>query len=157
MIKKQSAGIWINVLVVILTLVSLIVYGVNISSEGYFKNGSVKNLVVYGVIVAVMLAAVIILAQQKLDGTAAKVAEIVSGILRIAAPVLLMLCLVGLISARAEGLGFIYFSNEDVLLEIQTAENMSSATGTIANMICLGTAVVAAMIAAFFGLHKTKK
>ncbi len=154
MLKKQSVGTWLNAIVVVLTLVSLIVYGVNISSEGYFKNASVTNLILYGVIAMVMLAAVIVLAQVKLEGAAAAAVEILSGILRIAAPVLLTLCLVSLVSARAEGLGFIFFSNADVLLEVQTPANMSSATGTIVNMVCLGIAAVAAMAAAFFNLKK---
>ena len=67
MLKKQSVGTWLNAIVVVLTLVSLIVYGVNISSEGYFKNASVTNLILYGVIAMVMLAAVIVLAQGKLE------------------------------------------------------------------------------------------
>lgn len=95
-----------------------------------------------------------VLAQMKLTGMAAAAVEIVSGILRIAATVLLTLCLVTLITARVEGLGFIYFSNADVLQEVQTPANMSSAAGTIANMICLGAATVFSMIAAFFNLRK---
>lgn len=95
-----------------------------------------------------------VLAQMKLTGMAAAAVEIVSGILRIAATVLLTLCLVTLITARVEGLGFIYFSNADVLQEVQTPANMSSAAGTIANMICLGVATVFSMIAAFFNLRK---
>lgn len=91
---------------------------------------------------------------MKLTGMAAAAVEIVSGILRIAATVLLTLCLVTLITARVEGLGFIYFSNADVLQEVQTPANMSSAAGTIANMICLGAATVFSMIAAFFNLRK---
>lgn len=154
MIKKQSVGIWFNIIVAVLTIVSVIVYSVNISGDGYFQNASVANLVAYCVIAVVMLAAVIALAQPKVTGTAAIVTEIISGLLRIAVPVLLTLCLVNLISARAEGLGFIYFSNADVLQEVQTPANMSSATGTIANMICLGAAAVFAMIAAFFTLRK---
>ena len=90
-----------------------------------------------------------VLAQMKLTGMAAA-----AGILRIAATVLLTLCLVTLITARVEGLGFIYFSNADVLQEVQTPANMSSAAGTIANMICLGAATVFSMIAAFFNLRK---
>ena len=154
MIKKQSVGIWFNIIVAVLTIVSVIVYGVNISGDGYFQNASVGNLVAYCVIAVIMLVAVIVLAQPKFTGTAALVTEIISGLLRIAIPVLLMLCLVNLVSARAEGLGFIYFSNADVLQEVQTPANMSSATGTIANMICLGVAAVFAMIAAFFTLRK---
>lgn len=154
MMKKQSFGIWFNIVVAVLTLVSVIVYGVNVSGEGYFKNASVSGLVAYCVAAVVILAVVIALAQPKFTGTAAVAADIVSGLLRIAVPVLLTLCLVNLISARAEGLGFIYFSNADVLKEVQTAANMSSATGTIANMVCLGVAAVFAMIAAFFTLRK---
>lgn len=154
MIKKQSVGIWMNVAVVLLTLVSLIVYGVNISSEGYFKNAAVSNLILYGVLAIVMLIVVIGLAQVKVSDSAQLAVEIVSGILRIAAPVLLALGLVTLVSARAEGLGFIFFSNEDVLLEVQTAANMSSATGTIVNMVCLGLSAIAAMAAAFFSTKK---
>ncbi len=80
--------------------------------------------------------------------------EILSGVLCIAAPALLTLCLINLIAARAEGLGFIYFSNADVLLEVQTPENLSSATGTIANMVCLAMAVLFGMVSAFFGMKK---
>lgn len=157
MIKKQSVGIWINVAVVLLILISLIVYKINISGDGYFKNASVGNLAVYSVAAIVMLAAAILLAQKNADGMAAAALEIISGVLRIAAAVLLMLCLVNLISARAEGLGFIYFSNAEVLQEVQTPENMSSAAGTIANMVCMGISSIAAMIAAFFGLQKKEK
>ena len=154
MIKKQTVGIWFNVLVAILTIVSLIVYGVNISGEGYFQGASVGNLIALSVAAIVMLVIVIALAQVKLTGTAATVAEIISGLLRIAVPVLLVICLVSLISARAEGLGFIYFSNEEVLAEVQTPANMSSAAGTIANMVCLGISAIFAMAAAFLRLHR---
>lgn len=154
MIKKQSLGIWFNIIVAVLTLASMIVYGVNISGEGYFQGASVSYLITYCVIAVIMVAVVIVLAQLNITGTAATVTEIISGLLRIAVPVLLTLCLVNLVSARAEGLGFIYFSNADVLQEVQTPANMSSATGTIANMVCLGAAAVFAMIAAFFTLRK---
>ena len=97
-----------------------------------------------------MLVVVVVLAQVKAAGAAGTVVELISGLLQIAVPVLLTLCLVNLIAARAEGLGFIYFSNADVLLEVQTPANLSSATGTIANMVLLGVAVLVSMVAAFF-------
>ena len=40
--------------------------------------------------------------------------------------------------------------NADVLLEVQTPANLSSATGTIANMVLLGVAALVSMVAAFF-------
>ena len=153
-IKKQSAGVWVNLIAAILAVASLIVYGVNISSEGYFQNATVSSMINYGIPAIILLVLVIVLAQLKLTGGAAAAVEIISGAMRIAVPVLLTLCLINLISARAEGLGYIYFSNADVTLEVQTPENLSSATGTIANMICLAVSAVATMAAAFFRLTK---
>lgn len=153
-IKKQSAGVWVNLIAAILAVASLIVYGVNISSEGYFQNATVSSMINYGIPAIILLVLVIVLAQLKLTGGAAAAVEIISGAMRIAVPVLLTLCLINLISARAEGLGYIYFSNADVTLEVQTPENLSSATGTIANMICLAVSAVVAMAAAFFCLTK---
>lgn len=153
-IKKQSAGVWVNLIAAILAVASLIVYGVNISSEGYFQNATVSSMMNYGIPAIILLVLVIVLAQLKLTGGAAAAVEIISGAMRIAVPVLLTLCLINLISARAEGLGYIYFSNADVTLEVQTPENLSSATGTIANMICLAVSAVVAMAAAFFRLTK---
>ena len=153
-IKKQSAGVWVNLIAAILALASLIVYGVNISSEGYFQNATVSSMMNYGIPAIVLLVLVIVLAQLKLTGGAAAAVEVISGVMRIAIPVLLTLCLINLIAARAEGLGYIYFSNADVTLEVQTPENLSSATGTIANMICLAVSAVVAMAAAFFRLTK---
>ena len=153
-IKKQSAGVWVNLIAAILALASLIVYGVNISSEGYFQNATVSSMMNYGIPAIILLVLVIVLAQLKLTGGAAAAVELISGAMRIAIPVLLTLCLINLIAARAEGLGYIYFSNADVTLEVQTPENLSSATGTIANMICLAVSAVVAMAAAFFRLNK---
>lgn len=152
--KKQSIGIWINIVTAIMTLVAVIAYNVNISSEGYFKNANVGNLVMYCSLAIVMLVVVVALAQLNLDGSVSILVDVVSGILRIVIPVLLTLALASLISGRAEGLGFIFLSNEEVLLEIQTTANMSSASGTITNMVCLGVAAVLAMVAAFFNLEK---
>lgn len=154
LVKKQSAGVWVALVSAVLALASVIVYAVNIGSAGYFKNASVTNLIVYSVLAIVLLLAVIALAQLRLTGSAATVLNLVSGAMQIAVPVLLTLCLANLIAARAEGLGFIYFSNADVILEVQTPENLSSATGSIANMVCLAVAAVSGMVAAFFNLKK---
>ena len=151
-LKKQSAGSWISILTAILTLVSLIVYAVNIGGAGYFQGASVSNLVLCCVIVIVLLAAVVAIAQVKGNNP---VLKLVSGLCQIAVPALLALCLINLIAARAEGLGFIYFSNPDVILEVQTPANLASATGTIVNMVCLGITTLLGMVAAFFTV-KTK-
>lgn len=153
-VKKLSAGAWVALVAAILALASIIVYAVNIGSAGYFQNASVANLVTYSVLAIVLLLAVIVLGQLKLTGGAATVVELLSGVMQIAVPVLLTLCLANLIAARAEGLGFIYFSNPDVILEVQTPANLSSATGSIVSMVCLAVATVSGMVAAFFNIKK---
>lgn len=153
-VKKLSVGAWIALVTAVLALVSLIVYNVNISSAGYFQNASVTNMTAFCCLAAAMLAVAVALGQSKLTGGAATVVELVTGAMQIAAPVLLALCLINLIAARAEGLGFIYFSNADVILEVQTPANLSSATGSIADMVCLGVATLAGLVGAFCNTRK---
>lgn len=153
-VKKLSVGAWIALVAAVLSLISVIVYTVNINSEGYFQNASVSNLTAFVVLAIVLFVGAAVLGQLKLSGTAATAVELVTGAMQIAAPVLLALCLINLIAARAEGLGFIYFSNADVILEVQTPANLSSATGSIANMVCLGVATLAGLVGAFCNTRK---
>lgn len=153
-VKKLSVGAWIALVAAVLSLVSVILYTVNISSEGYFQNASVSNLTVYAVLAIVLFAGAVALGQLKLSGSAATAVELAAGAMQIAAPVLLALCLINLIAARAEGLGFIYFSNADVILEVQTPANLASASGSIANMACLGAATLAGLVGAFCSTRK---
>lgn len=153
-IKKFSVGAWITLVAAVMAVVSVIVYAVNIGSAGYFQNAAVSNLIVFCVLAAAALVVAVILGQVKLSGPAGSGLALVQGALQIAAPVLLTLCLANLVAARAEGLGFIYFSNADVILEVQTPANLASATGTIANMVCLAVAAVIGIVGAFCGLRK---
>ena len=153
-VKKLSVGAWIAIVTAVLALVSVIVYSVNIGSAGYFQNASVTNMTAFCCLAAVMLVVSVALGQFKLTGGGATAVELISGALQIGAPVLLTLCLINLVAARAEGLGFIYFSNPDVILEVQTPANLSSATGTIANMVCLGVSTLAGMAGAFCNTKK---
>lgn len=153
-IKKFSVGAWITLAAAVLAVVSVIVYTVNIGSAGYFQNAAVSNLTAFCVLAVAALVLAVILGQMRLSGPAACAVELLQGVLQIAAPVLLTLCLANLVAARAEGLGFIFLSNADVILEVQTPDNMASATGTIANMICLGVAMLAGLVGAFCGMRK---
>lgn len=156
-IKKFSVGAWITLAAAVLALVSVIVYTVNIGSAGYFQNAAVSNLTVFCILAAAALVIAVVLGQVKLSGPAASAVELAQGALQIAAPVLLTLCLANLVAARAEGLGFIFLSNADVILEVQTPANMASATGTIANMACLAVAMVIGIVGAFCSLRKKEK
>lgn len=154
MLKKISVGGWIACAAAVLTLISLIVYSTNIGGEGYFKNASVNNLTLWTVLALIMLVCAIVLRTLDLSDGAATAVELISGALQIGAPVLLALALINLVAARVEGLGFIYFSNADVILEVQTPANLASASGAIASMVCFGVAMLAALVAAFCNLRK---
>lgn len=154
MIKKQSVGIWFNVITAVLTLISLILYNVNISMGGYYQNASAGNIGMYSVLIIIMILVVVVLAQADLKENV--VIEIISGLLRIAIPALITFSFITLISARVEGLGFIFFSNPDVLLEIQTPANMASAHCAIANMVFFGIAAILGMVATFMNLDNKK-
>ncbi len=155
--KKQTAGSGITFVAFVLSIAAIIVYFVNINSVGYFENAAVPEAVLYNVIGIVLLAVILVLSQLPLSGIVDKLLTIVSDIMRICAPVFFISALLRLVSSRVQGFAFIYFSNEEVLHEVQTAENMSSAHGTIANMVLLGVTAVAAMIAAFFSVKKVQK
>ena len=153
-IKKQSAGSFVTLLTLILTIASIIVYFVNIGGEGYFQNAAVVPASIYTIVAAVLLAAVLALAQLNLSAGLQKILTILSDIMRIVTPVCLIAAAMALVSARVEGFAFIYFSNEEVLQEVQTAANMASAHGAIANIVILAVTALVGIVAAFFNLKK---
>ena len=156
-IKKLSVGAWITCCAAVVSLVALIIYSINIGSKGYYQGRSVNNLVLWSILAIVMLFAAIVLKQLEVKGVAASVIELAAGAMQIGAVVLLALAAINLISSRVEGLGFIYFSNADVIKEVQTPENLSSGSAAIASMVGYGVGLLAAAVGAFFGLKKTEK
>ncbi len=151
--KKLTAGSVIAIVAAVLTVVSYIVYAVNLGSAGYFQGAAVAQMPLTWAAVAALVAAAA-LSLVKAEGAVGKVLSLVGGLLQIAAPVLLAYCLISLVGGRVEGLGFIYFSNADVAKEVQTAANMSSATMAIASMVCYGVSMLAAMVSAFVDTRK---
>lgn len=151
--KKFTAGAWIATVAAVLAIVSFIIYSVNIGGDGYFQNASVAAMPLTWAAVA-CLAAAVVLGMVESKGAAGKILSLVSGVLQIAAPAVLAYCLIMLIGGRIEGLGFIYFSNADVIKEVQTAANLSSATGAIASMVAYGVSMLAAIVSAFVDVKK---
>lgn len=151
--KKLTAGSVIAIVAAVLTIASYIVYSVNLSGDGYFQGAAVSQLPLTWAAVAALVVGVA-LAMVKVKGAAGKVVDLVIGLAQIAAPVILAYCLINLVGARVEGLGFIFFSNADVAKEVQTAANMSSATMAIASMVCYAVSMVAAIVSSFVDLKK---
>lgn len=154
LIKRQTAGSWITFITLVLAVVSLIVYNVNVNGEGYFQNSTVPKAVTYMIITIVLLAVVVVLAQVNIKGIAGVVLDLAAGAVKIAAPAVAIAAALALVSSRIEGFAFIYMSNEEVLHEVQTAANLSSAHGAIANIVILAVTAVFGMAAAFFSLRK---
>ncbi len=154
--RRMAAGSVITFVTLVLSVVSFAVYRMNIKGEGYFQNAAVPmaaNLTV----AAIILAAVVLIAGQfQLQGIADILLKLVTGAARIIVPVLCIAAMMYVINGRIEGFAFIYMSNEEVLHEVQTAANMSSAHGAIANIVLLGVSALFGMIGAFFNMSKQK-
>ena len=151
--NKFSTGAWFAFCGAILAIASLVVYRADISSEGYFQNAAVTNFELWCALGgALLLLAIILCLANK-----GRFTDLLGGCCQIAAPAVLALALINLVAARIEGLGFIYFSNADVLLEVQTEANLASASGAIANIALLGIGMLVAILSAFSNLRKKKK
>ena len=155
--RKITAGAFITCLAALLTIVALIVYAINVGAEGYYQGASVPGLVLYSIIAIVLYIVAICLGMIKADGSKGKILDIVTGIMQIAAPVLVAYGMISLISSRVEGLGFIYFSNADVILEVQTPANLASAGTAITSMVLYGVALFVGIVAAFMNLRKKER
>ena len=85
-LKKQTFGSVATVLAFVLALAGLITYHVNVGGAGYFQGAAVHQANTLMILSMVALLAVVVLAQLELGKVADKVLDIVSGLLRIAAP-----------------------------------------------------------------------
>ena len=150
-LKKQTFSSITTVLALLLALAGNIAYIVNVNAEGYFQHASVSAASTLAVLALVSLVLVVVLAQLPLKSLAEKIVDLVSGALRIAA---LIGAAMLLVSGRAQGLAFIYFSNEEVLAEVQTAANLSSASCAIAAIALLAVASIVAIVASFGKMKK---
>lgn len=153
-LKKQTFGSICTLLALILAVAGVVAYYVNIGAEGYFNGASVSLASTPFTLATIALALIVALNQVNLKKIAGKVVELLSGALQIAAPAGLMIAAMRLIESRAQGLAYIYFSNEEVLAEVQTAANLSSATGAIVAIALLAVAALVGVVGAFFRQKK---
>ncbi len=153
-LKKFAFGGISALLALVLAVVGLIAYYINIGSAGYFEGAVVAPAVMWLWLSILALVVVAALALLNLNGSIEKIMDIVSGALRIAAPAGLIASAMLLVEARAQGLAFIYFSNEEVLAEVQTVANLSSATCAIVAIAVLAVAGIVGVVSAFFRMKK---
>ncbi|MCD8295343.1 MAG: hypothetical protein LUE27_08905 [Clostridia bacterium] len=149
-VKKQTASTWITLIVLILALVSVIIYGVNVSSTGYFKSITSSTVVVSSVFELIILVAILVLAQFKLKGYLGQVENLIVGALKVVAAFLPILALLAFVNVRVDGLGYVLGSSEEIKDTIQTAENMSSCYTAIAGFVFYFITAIVAIVGAFF-------
>ncbi len=156
-IKKQTVSTWISLAALILTIVGIIIYGVNVSSAGYFQGTAAGSLVAASVVEIILLVAVIVVSQFNFKGIIGWILDVVVSIAKIVAAFLPMVAMLGFLSTRMSGLATIFFSNVDILATIQTPENLSSAYTAIACAIIYGVTTLVAVVGAFFRPYKKAK
>lgn len=155
-IRKQTLGAKFYIIAEISVLMSLLSYMKNILQDGYFKDGTVKNMVFFCLLAFLLLIAVVVIEQIDRNDKIIIMVNLISGILRILSPILITMALASLIKARVEGLMFIYFTNYDTMSEIQTIENIASAKGAILTIICMMISVVMTTIGSFLTFTERK-
>ena len=153
-IKKQSVGAWMTLGLFLLALVSTILYGVNGTMKGYFQLANSGYALALSILAVIFAAGALVIAQFKFEGILGKIMQIVADVLRFAAVIFLAVVLLNFISTRAQGLAYIFFSDENVLSEIQTPANMASANVAITGFIFYGIAWLLGIVSVFFKLSK---
>lgn len=159
-LKKQSIGAYITLCALILSIVSIILYnstlaagnGVQTANGGqmYLDASKFGEVTTYGVLAIVFLALGLVVSELKLflnKGIVGMVVEMVGTIFRILAPVFCLLFVVWFLSGSFTGLGWTFFSNEE--LEINPEAIAAGKLNIVALIFGLVTSLVA-IVAAFF-------
>ena len=160
--KKQGFGMWLSLLAIIAAVVAFVIFGqvivagdmltiangsepfYNSSLESYTNMVETVNLCAIAGMAA--LAVAILLGQFQ-----NKFFNIVVGIVRIAIPVLFMVALLSFLEGSFTGLGWTFFSNEE--LEI-FAEAIAVGEQTFIGLIAFAAAMVLSIFASFFAISK---
>ena len=148
--KFLSASNIIACVSFILALIFVILYAVNINTNGYFQGVKANNLVLFAVLAMVLDLLILASVFIPLQGLAAKIVRVVVFVCKVLVPVFLVLAAMSLISARIEGLGYIFFSNVDVAKEVATPANIASATVAIAAVALGFASAIVSIVGSFF-------
>ena len=161
LIKKQGIGSFITFSTIIVSIISLIIYGVTLSTGDNVQvaNGGEMFLLKedFGVVTAVgiisllMLVIGLIVPNIKTTGTINKILNFIADTLRIVAPALLIYTFVAFLNGCLTGLGWTFFSNEE--LEINPVA-IKAGYLTIVTLVFLLVAFVMSLVGAFFPVLK---
>lgn len=147
-IKKQSAGFYTSILVIILTIVCAALYSVNAATEYY---SDTKSIVVVLSVIAVIacLASIIFGEFAEKSPILAKIADI----LAVAVPVLVLIAGMLFLSDRVYSYAIIYGSD----LENGNEAAQSAAGQSLVAVILYIVTALLAVVSAFFAVRKENK
>ena len=139
----------VYLVIAVLSLVSLIFYSVNISAEGYYQAMKVDGMVGLSILVIVLALIPVVCDFLKFDGVVGKIVTVVSMACKVVAPCLLCMLAIKFVGTRVSGLGYIFFSNDDVKKEVATSANVSSAVVAIITTVLYVVTGITGVVAAF--------
>lgn len=161
LIKKQGIGSFVTLGTILISIIALIIYGVTLSTGDnvqvanggemfLFKEefGSVTLVAVLGLIFLVLG---LIIPNIKTTGTVSKILNFVADTLRIIAPALFIYTFVIFLNGTLTGLGWTFFSNEE--LEINPVA-IEAGKLTITTLIFFVIAFITSLVGAFFPITK---
>lgn len=165
--KKQTLGTWISLVAVLITVIGLVVYNMALQSgmglaiangsQPFYEMGRDEDAVMMtmvipcAVIAMGLLVVAIILGQVRVRGAFSKIINVISGIMRIAAPALILTTLLYFLYGSFTGLGWTFFSNAELEIYPQA---ISTGITAIAGLACFAVAGLASIIASFFDVVK---
>lgn len=156
MFKKVTISAYIAIAISVLALVAVILYNANITGEGYFQNQKVESVVMLSVIAIILPLCTVVPCFIELKGIVGKVVDVVVQAMKVAVVVLLLVVGIKFLGTRISGFGYIYFSNEEVLQEVQTPANIASSKTAIAAIVMYILPAVVGMVWAFFPARKVE-
>jgi len=156
-LKKCGVGSYLTCLAFLLTIVSWILYGVNVNSAGYFQGQSVPFVVLFNIfaLLCFLLALVLAFLPTKTP-LLNKVFFILQSVLLIGGAIFLMANAINFIGARAQGLGFIFGADDNAKAGF-TADDYQSAMSSIVTFLFYLVTWLIALIAPFFSLTRKEK
>ena len=154
--KKINANLIVTSIALFVALVAMIVYGIGVSRAGYFQGQDVSAVLAYGITGLIFFLLSDALNIICFDGIVGKYVKLVGVILKVVSSAFFVLACMSFVEARIEGIITLFFSNEEVLKEIQTADNMASADLAIASIVLLGLSGLAGIVSSFFGYAEPK-
>lgn len=155
--NSLSIGGIILAVATVLTLISFIIFNVNATSAGYFQGVTSGTVTLCSILAIIFGIVAFLLPALEAEGILGKILSLVQSLLLVGMALLILAALFAFISTRAQGLAYILASDINVRAEIQTAENMASATSAIVGFVFYGITLVVALVSTFFGYGKKEE